>query len=262
MRDGYWVVRTYKAGYVGEKTKYFVPGKRPDRLRRCDKRAAQKAEKASSSATKTLARLLNANCTDGKGWYMVGLDYNKEGMRKLEAWAKKQGFQMETEEEKQNAMLEAADHEMLLCIRRAKRKMDGELKAFYITSDMDGETGEVVRVHHHLIINADALEAFKASWGGLGGVDYKHLYENQKDRTPIAEYWMKQVRKRPDAKKYRTTRNIERPEPKDVIARTEAMLRAPAGATVVYVQEFRKGGDQYIRYVLPEEGKKNGKRQI
>lgn len=251
MQDGYWVVRTYTAGCVGEKSKYFIPGKRPDRLRRSDRRAVQKAENGSSSVVKTLARLLNANCTKGKDWYMVGLDYNHDGMQKLKEWIKKQGFPMETEEERQNAMLEAADHEMLLCIRRAKRKMDGELKAFYITSDMDGETGELVRVHHHLIINADALEAFRESWKELGGVDYRHLYSNQKDRTPIALYWMNQVRKRKDAKKYRTTRNLIRPQPKDVIASSGAMLRAPNGCKVVYMQEFRMGDNQYIRYVLP-----------
>lgn len=248
MQDGYWVVRTYTAGFVGEKSKYFIPGKRPDRLRRSDRRAVKKAEKGSAYVVKPLARLLNANCTKGKEWYMVGLDYSPAGLRKLKKWIEKQGFPMETEEERQNALLEAADHEMLLCIRRAKRKMAGELKAFYITSDMDGETGELVRVHHHLIINAGALEAFRESWKELGGVDYRHL-NNQKDRTPIALYWMKQVRKRPDAKKYRTTRNLIRPQPKDIIAPSGAMLRAPKGCKVMYVQEFRMGGDQYIRYV-------------
>ena len=29
--NGYWVVRTYEAGAVGEKTKFWVPGERPSK---------------------------------------------------------------------------------------------------------------------------------------------------------------------------------------------------------------------------------------
>lgn len=258
MREGYWVIRTYESGNVGEKTKYFVPGKRPEKkIRREDSREASRQEKNSSCATKQLARLLNENFPAGCDAYLIGLDYNDKGLAKIMAWADSKALPMGTEEEKSNTTLEAADHEMVNALRRVKRSLpeNTELRAVYISSDMDGETGELVRVHHHMVINADALPAFRKAWEecGMGSVDYEKLWENQLDRTPLAEYWMKQVRKRPDAKKYRSTRNLIRPEPKDKIALTEAELRTPKGAELLFRQEFRKGGDQYIRYVLPKE---------
>ena len=258
MREGYWVIRTYESGNVGEKTKYFVPGKRPDKkIRRQDSREASRQEKSSTSATKQLARLLNENFPAGSAAYLIGLDYSPAGLEKITAWAKSQGLLMDTEEEERNTMLDAADHEMVNAIRRAKRKLpEGvELRAAYISSDMDGETGERVRVHHHMVINAEALPALQKAWAecGMGTVDFETLWNHQLDRTPLAEYWMKQVRKRPDAKKYRSTRNLIRPEPKDKIALSEAELRTPKGCELLFRQEFRKGGDQYIRYTLPKE---------
>ena len=44
MKDGYWVVRTYEAGQVGEKTKYFVLGDRTRRNRRKEESSIKKQE--------------------------------------------------------------------------------------------------------------------------------------------------------------------------------------------------------------------------
>ena len=63
--DGYWIVRTYEAGDVGEKTKFFVPGARPTRSKRRLRDAARKQAQNEYSAEKALARLLNANFTEG-----------------------------------------------------------------------------------------------------------------------------------------------------------------------------------------------------
>ena len=58
MQEGYWVVRTYEAGAVGEKTKFFVQGSRPTgKIRRKDRDAARKQEQNEYSAQKALARL-------------------------------------------------------------------------------------------------------------------------------------------------------------------------------------------------------------
>ena len=34
MANGYWVIRTYTAGAVGEKIKYWVPGEKPTKSER------------------------------------------------------------------------------------------------------------------------------------------------------------------------------------------------------------------------------------
>lgn len=268
MREGYWVIRTYTAGHVGEKTKYFVPGKRPDRIRRQDRRIASRAEKNNTQATKTLARLLNANFGE-QGGVLLGLDYNPEAMEKILQWGRENGLPVDDEEEdiRQGAIWEAADHAMGIALRRVKRilaKKEKELKAVYITSNMDEQTQEYTRVHHHLVVQEEALPAFMEAWEkyGMGSVDYERLWNKQADRTPLAEYFMRQVRRVPDAKKYRSTRNLIRPKPKDQIAKTDAEIRPPKGSELVYRQEFRKGGDQYIRYLIVEDKKKRKEKSI
>ena len=141
--EGYWIVRTYEAGNVGEKTKFFVPGARPTRSQRRLRDAARKQAQNEYSAEKALARLLNANFTEGD--LLVGLDYSDEGLARLEAWALRQGLPMETEEERLDAMRAAAEHELQLMIRRTKRELDKlglPLRYVAVTSDMDGDTGE------------------------------------------------------------------------------------------------------------------------
>ena len=258
QKDGYWVVRTYKAGSVGEKTKFWVPGNRPNgKLRRKDKDAIRKQAQNEHSAVKQLARLMNANF--GKGCeksLVLGLDYNEKGMKKLHKWIEKQGVDLNSldEAEQLNVLWLAADHELWNCLRRVKRRCGKEiaLKAVYVTSDMDGDTGETVRVHHHLVINADVKDAFVDAWKDLGSVDWEKTWDNQEDRTPLAEYFIKQVRHVPDAKKYRSTRNLIRPVPKDHEALSDAELRVPQGGRLLFRREFTKPGQpQYIRYVLP-----------
>ena len=259
MKEGYWVIRTYEAGPVGEKIKFFIPGDRPTgKIRRKDKDAVRKQEQNAYSAQKTLARILNENFSAKD--LLMGLDYSEEGVEKLKAWGRKKGLPVDSEDEavSRDAVWEAASHMLDNALRRVKRALekDGmELKAVYITSDMDGQTEEAVRVHHHLVANAGVQEAFLKAWEkyGMGGVSWTPLYEMQEDRTFIAEYFIRQVRRIPDAKKYRSTRNLKRPQPKDRIALSDAEVRMPAGAQLLYRQEFKPGRPQYIRYRKPRK---------
>ena len=258
MQEGYWVVRTYKAGPVGEKTKFFVPGTRPTgKTRRRERSEIKKQEQNEYSAQKAAARLLNANFADGD--LLLGLDYSDSGLSRILEWARKEGLDPDAEDEAgRNARWEAAAHELDNAIRRVKyrlKKQGLELKAVYITSDMDGETEEEVRVHHHLVVNREARDAFVDAWKELGGVSWSPLWEYQQDRTQMAEYLIRQVRRIPDAKKYRSTRNLIRPEPKDRVALSDAELRIPGGAELLFRQEYKPGRPQYIRYVLPKYAK-------
>lgn len=257
MQEGYWVVRTYKAGSVGEKTKYFIPGTRPTgKLHRRSTDAVRKQEQNEYAAQKTLARLIHANF--GKDDILLGLDYSQEGFARMLQWGRCHGLPVDDldDEVRANAIWEAASHQMDNAIRRVKRRLKEqgiELRAIMSTSDMDGETGEMVRVHHHLIVNAGTQDAFVDAWEkyGLGGVSWRQFWNDQEDRTPIAEYIIRQVRRIPDAKKYRSTRNLERPQPKDRIVMSEAELRVPAGGKLLFRQQWSTGQHQYIRYTLP-----------
>lgn len=261
MKEGYWVVRTYKAGAVGEKTKFWVPGKRPDKkLSRRQRDAIKKQAQNEYSAVKRLARILNAYFSAGD--LVLGLDYADRGLEKLHKWLARSGVDLDSLDDagKLNAMWEAADHELGNCLRRAKRRAEKagvEIRAAYITSDMNGKTGETTRVHHHLVINREAKQFFVEAWGELGSVDWEDMWDFQDDRTDIAEYFIKQVRRIPDAKKFRTTRNLVPPQPKDRIVPSDAELQVPRGGKLLYRREFSKSGQpQYIRYVLPKYGVK------
>lgn len=263
MREGYWVTRTYTAGRIGEKSKYWIPGTRPTgKDRRKQREAIKKQEQNEHSAVKAMARLINANF--GSGDYLLGLDYSEAGLQQLRDWCAKQGVEVDSldEEQERDATWAAAEHALDLCIRRAKyrlKKQGLELKAVYITSDMDGDTGERVRIHHHLVINGEARDAFVDAWKELGGVDWTRLYANQDDRTPIAEYFLKQVRRIPDAKKFRSTRNLVRPKPDDRVALSDAEIRVPKGCKLLYRAAYGKGQPQYIRYVMPQTKPGTGK---
>lgn len=252
MAEGYWVVRTYEAGAVGEKTKFWVAGARPERRsRKKELDAAKKQEQNEYSALKNAARLINANF--GAGDLLIGLDYSDAGMARLEKHAAENPADGEAAH--MEAIRQAAERELRLCLRRVKRELakDGiALRYLAVTSDMDGDTGEAVRVHHHIVVNAEARDAFVQKWAALGGVEWETLRE-QIDYIRLAEYLLKQVRRVPDAKKFLTSRNLARPEPKDRIALSDAELRVPKGGKLLHRSEYRPGGPQYMRYMLPKE---------
>lgn len=263
--EGYWIIRTHEAGNVGEKTKFWIPGARPSKSSRRVRSEIKKQEENNYSALKTCARLINANF--GAGDWLIGYDYSPEGMEKILRLGRERGFAVDSEDEavRLNAVYDAAEHELRLAMRRAKawlkKNGGGELRCVAVTSDMDGDTGESVRVHHHLVVPHDCLDAFRSAWDGFGGVNWVPL-KQQDDYMEVAAYLLRQVRHRPDAKKYISTRNLVRPQPRDRIAISgSSELRVPQGGRLLHRGEYRPGAPQYIRYVLPEERKRGVMRQ-
>lgn len=262
-RSGYWVIRTYVSGNVGEKIKYFIPGNR-SRSKRAYKSDIRKQEQNAKSSERALARLINANFSAGD--YLVGLDYSGESLCFVEqniqktSSALKKGARTHTRvynignpdnEEYMQALRESAEHELRLVLRRVKRVCEKEgivLRYIAVTSDMDGKTGESVRIHHHLIINKEAAELFRNKWY-LGGV-YAEPLRVQEDYTEIARYLIEQVRRIPDNKKYISSRNLERPIPKDRVVSSGAEVRVPKGAKLIYRSEYNEHKPQYLRYYI------------
>ena len=256
MKDGYWVVRTYEAGQVGEKTKYFVLGDRTRRNRRKEESSIKKQEQNEYSAKKRLARLINANFTHGD--ILLGLDYSDASYLKLERSARKAAPDYDSlpEDDQLRCIREAAAQEMVNYLRRVKRALEkegraDELKYIAITSDMDGDTKETVRVHHHLIVPASCEHIVRMKWGH-GGTYCKPL-SKQEDYMPIAEYLIAQVRGALNAKKFVSSRNLVRPQPKDRIAVSDAEIRVPRNCKLIQRAEYKRGAPQYIRYILPEK---------
>lgn len=256
MKDGYWVVRTYEAGQVGEKTKYFVLGDRTRRNRRKEESSIKKQEQNEYSTKKRLARLINENFTHGD--ILLGLDYSDASYKKLERSARKAAPDYDSlpEEDQLRCIREAAAQEMVNYLRRVKRALEkecraDELKYVAITSDMDGDTKETVRVHHHLIVPASCEHIVRMKWG-RGGTYCKPL-SKQEDYMPIAEYLIAQVRGTLNAKKFVSSRNLIRPQPKDRVAVSDAEIRVPRNCKLIQRAEYKRGAPQYIRYILPEK---------
>lgn len=240
MVSGYWVIRTYVAGAIVEKTKYWLPGQKPTRSNKRLKTEIKKQEQNAKQSERILARVLNANFQEG---VLLGLDYDDENYNKIFG-------ALETREE----ILEEAEHQAQLCLRRVRREADKlgiDVKAVIVTSDMDGETGELKRVHHHVVLNHEAVFLFQKKWRKSKRVDYKFL-NSEKDRTALAHYLMAQVYKRENAKAYTCTRNLVHPEGKDRIAISSARMTVPKGAVLLFASEYALGINQYIRYYDPE----------
>ena len=237
MGEGYWVIRTYESGAVGEKTKFWVSGDRNRRNRKREKGEIRKQEQNEYAAVKRLARLINTNFRAGD--LLVGLDYDADGYE----WLGKEPEEIRA----------SAERELRLLLRRMKRaleKQGQELRYVAITSDMDGDTGEAVRVHHHMILPREALKILREKWK-RGGVHWEKL-RRQADYLPMAEYLLRQVRRIPDAKKYMRSRNLREPKAKDRVAVTEAEVRMPKGGRLLLRNTYRPGSPQYIRYILPQ----------
>lgn len=263
MREGYWVVRSYESGRIGEKTKFWVPGERPSgKSKRREKAEIRKQEQNEYAAVKAVARLMHANFKQGD--FIIGLDYSPDGIKKLEERAKKKepGLDLADKESEEylEGLYQAAKHEAELALRRVSRAMKKngeELKYIIVTSDMDGDTGERVRVHHHLIVESGCAEIFQKKWKKFGHVSYSEI-SKQADYTPIAEYFLRQVRRIPDGNKYASSRNLVRPQPKDRVAQSDAELRVPRGGKLLFRQQYRSYGEisyqpQYIRYIIPAD---------
>ena len=247
---GHWEILTIRAGQVEEKTKHFVSAVEAGGRKKKEK--WKKDALNDKSAVRRCARIIHANYRAGDT--LAGLDYSDKGLKRVEARADKLQ-KADPALCRADAVLLAAEHELRLCIDRVRRGLPSEaragLKYLAFTSDMDGETGEAVRVHHHILIPRGYLELFRAKWT-LGRCKGKPL-EQQPDYTVLAEYLCRQVRRRPDAKKYMVSRNMVQPQVTRRVAAGSAELRVPKGCELLYRAEFEPGwsGGQYIRYFRP-----------
>jgi len=250
MRDGYYAMRKYRAGMIGETIKYWIPGRKPTRSERRLKSDIRKRKSNAFSTVKEYARLLHANFRGGRD-ILLGLDYSPAGYDQM---LNSRVTNLDGYDERDQIWMKA-NHQLELAVRRTKRACAAEgipFRYMISTSDMGKELDEKkkwtgnyipVRVHHHVIINAEALEIFKEKWE-MGGVDYETLWERT-DQSDLADYILNQVRQIPNAKKYKTSRNLIRPKPQDRIAVSGAELRLPKGATLLYRSQYKPAQAQY-----------------
>lgn len=143
--------------------------------------------------------------------------------------------------------------------RNDREKSAADMRTFAVTADMDGETGELVRVHHHVVVTSAAAQSIAERWSH-GIVHTESLYK-QDDYTPLATYLLGQVRHREGKKKYSCSRNMVKPKVEEqVLAEApDNEIRVQPGAKVLDRTPYREGTlSQYVRYKRKPRAAKRG----
>lgn len=255
MKEGYFMIRTIRSGKVIEKSQSYVGERKPRAARKKGNSSQRKKDGNLICAIRRLARTLNCNFM--KGDLLVTLHYDDAHLPDS---------------------LAEADR---LCklfwdrLARALKKLGLRLRGVWITSDLDPETGKVVRIHHHLVIGGEGValaweggkladatvgaRSLRDIWG-CGGLDVEPLHE-QDDYTPIAVYFLRQVRGWENEKKWHPSRGLKKPvvESERIVSYPRE-LRAPGGATVKEIGRYDEAtGQHYIRYIRKPRPKKEKK---
>lgn len=251
---------------VVERTQYAVGNNATARGKKKKGNTSFRKQEANfNGAIRKGARILNCNFA-AEGGYFIGLDYGPAGMRKVLAKAGVTEddyltmvgtISEESEpqvEEIMRKVHDAAEHELRLWLRRVRRSF-GDVKIFGVTAEIDGDTGEVKRVHHHVCLQlaekADRMEimtAVQKLWKH-GTADVRTL-RAMPDYTPVAVYMLRQVIHRKDENKYIVSRGMEQPEITEREVSGGNEIRVPPGANVLERVNYSEDSfAQYVRYI-------------
>lgn len=211
------------------------------------KSAEDKRDENARQAVRVAARILNCNyCQEDK---LLTLTYSDEEQERLFAG-------IDPDE-----TLEKAKKVVSVALEKVRKELRGSvtMRTFTVTADMDGETGELVRVHHHVVVTDAAARAITDRWSH-GIVHTENLYK-QDDYTPLAAYLLGQVRHREGKKKYSCSRNMVKPKVEEqVLAEApDNEIRVQPGAKVLDRTPYREGTlSQYVRYKRKPKATKRG----
>lgn len=242
-KEGMYMITKIISGSVVERRKTYV-GRRPSRRGARIKGASseKKQENNRQQAILTLARTLNCNYSHGDGY--LTLSFADEALAAC-------GGTLEGAKKAGRKFLDRVGYRM---------KKHGEvLKWVLVPSELDGETGELVRVHIHVVISGHGLrledgvfylydEKLEDVWGN-GEVDVQIL-RRQKDYYPLARYLIIQARGAADEKKYSVSRNMVKPRVEHLYTWSPAPLRVPAGASPLPGTRYDpETGVNFVRYI-------------
>ena len=256
MSEGKFMIRKWKAGKTVVMSKFPVGNATKPRAKK-KKGATPSYKKMQNdmSAVRTLTRTIDCNFKHGDFW--ITLKYDDGKYQKLLSKLEAAGMELTPD----NIRLEAI-HERDLFLRRVKRNMTEkglDLQYVSVTSDIDGDTGNAVRVHHHILVNKEAFEFIFKHWR-KDILRYDPL-RDQDSYAALAEYLIRQVRRQPEKKKYTTSKNLKKPELiSEAVVSDSGELVVPKGAKVLQRSPYDvdKNPSQYICYVPKAEKKKRG----
>lgn len=236
----------------------FVVGEKQTGGRKWHRAKSQedKRDENARQAVRVAARILNCNYTSED--VLLTLTYSDEKHERLfdglgpdEIW------------EKAKKVLSGKVENARKEFKRADSTANLEMRTFCVTADMDQQTGELVRVHHHVVVTSEAADFVEARWN-CGLVHRENLYR-QDDYTPLAAYLLGQVRHFEGKKKYSTSRNMVKPIVEEQVLEEvpENEIKVQPGAKVLDRTPYREGlVSQYVRYKRRKKmGKKGGHKE-
>lgn len=259
-----WYIKKYiSRNGVEERTKFpvrseYTSGRKMER-------DARRALSRSDNAERQVARLLNNNFDAGRDLH-VSLTYTDAMLDKLVSKTREDaGREPETLRNEIYALAQAELGNFIRRMKRELKKTGVQVKYLAITSDMDPDSGEPARIHHHFVASAEAAEAIRKKW--RGGIDSIELYNVNGDLSALASYLIRQVRSEAVAgsKRYVPSRNLEQPysEPPirlvgNAAKYAENEMRLPRGCKLLYRSNYVRGAVQYIRYLRPDKTRGGG----
>ena len=252
-QEGMYMVTKIISGSVVERRKSKItrrPAKRGGRIR--GNSSEKKIVGNKEYAKLQLARIFNCNMAAGDLWLTATFD--QEGLDAV-------GGDLEGAKKAGRKFIDRMVYRL--------KKMGITCRWVLAPSEIDGETGELVRQHVHIVITGEGFrmqdrrlllgdEAVNDIWG-LGTVDVQFL-RNQKDYYPLAAYIINQSRGVPDEKKYTCSRNMKKPVVRREIVTGGGQLRVPAGSTELPGTKYDPEKNQnFVRYI---PGRKDPRKKI
>lgn len=249
-QEGLYMVTKIISGEVIERRKTKItrrPAKRGGRIR--GNSSEKKIVGNREYAKLQLARVLNCNFGPGDLWLTAKFD--QEGLEAI-------GSTYEG--------AKAAGKKFIDRLVYRMKKLGLVTRWVLAPSEIDGETGELVRPHVHIVITGGAFqlrekrlclgEEFVDDIWGLGCVDVQFL-RHQKDYKPLADYIVNQSRGVPDEKKWTASRNMKKPIVRREIVTSGRQLRVPNGAVELPGTKYDpEKGQNFVRYIPRERDPK------
>lgn len=254
-----YMVRVIKSGKVYEKVCFPVNPGTKVRSPKTKGSIKRKQDSNERDGIKRTARIINCNFEAGD--LLITLNYDEGSYEKIAKG-----------DDDIDIIRDRADKEAEKFLRRLGYHMGKsriEPVTMLFTSDMDGDTGEIVRCHHHLLVKKEGFE-FRDGTIFCCGKDLKKIWKNggtsletlrdQPSYSQLAAYLYRQVRRSFAQPKYHGSRNLKKPElVSERIVHTNRRLIVPKGARLIYRNDstYTPDGVQYIVYT--KEGKRHGR---
>lgn len=197
-------------------------------------------ERNMRGAIRQLARLLNCNFQGGD--LFLTLKYSPDCLPASKPEAKKNV------------------RNFLRRLDRAYQKKTGrKLRWILVTADRSPKTGGIVRLHHHLVIDADAQELIAANWPA-GQFSFRHL-DHSGDYSAIARYMIANTGYQQGERSWSSSLGLKKPEfipPKPI--KEMGDFQVPSNVQIVEREIYENAANgfrsAYIRYVLPDKPQK------